>query len=405
MHKTHFFDSGSELVFLCISNHCRMKYTESFNLLKKAFAGLPVDPGGLEPVCRIRHFPFSSKPEIFNVQVPDMETLSSNLDISMDSIARKNSEFTYPVFVPAGKEKFARAIILLHGLNERSWIKYLPWAQRLANRLQRPVILFPISFHMNRSPEEWSNPRLMSALLRETRLRSGRNRSATFANLALSLRLSAQPSRFFTSGIQSMEDLRQLITSIRKGEHPLFKKGTTTGFFAYSIGAFLAQIMMLTYGETLLSDSRLFILCGGAPFNRMNGVSKLIMDEEAFYRLKFYYLRRFDREIKSKGSLFQLSGNQTVAMAFRSMLDAENLREWRSNRFSKMKQRIQAIGMKNDSIIPPEGMGEIFDPGQITVIDYPSGYTHENPFPLNANNGITDKSFEMVFSKAVAFLK
>jgi len=382
-----------------------MKYTESFDILKKAFAGLPVDAGGPEPVCRIRHFPFSSKPEIFNVQAPDTETLSCNLDITGDSIARKNSEFTYPVFVPAGKEKFARAIILLHGLNERSWIKYLPWAQRLADGLQRPVILFPISFHMNRSPAEWSNPRLMSALLRETRLRSGRNRSATFANLALSLRLSAQPSRFFTSGIQSVEDLRQLITSIRNGEHPLFEKGTTTGFFAYSIGAFLAQIMMLTYGETLLSDSRLFILCGGAPFNRMNGVSKLIMDEEAFYRLKFYYLRQFDREIKSKRSFFQLSGNQTVAMAFRSMLDAENLREWRSKRFTMMKQRIQAIGMKNDSIIPPEGVGEIFESGQITVIDYPSGYTHENPFPLNANHEITDSSFEMVFGKAIAFLK
>ncbi|MBK6345818.1 MAG: hypothetical protein IPN08_07285 [Bacteroidales bacterium] len=382
-----------------------MKYTESYNLLKTSFQRVPDDHVGKEPVSGIRHFPFSSKPGFTTFQSTNSGALTRNLSITDDSVILKNSEFTYPVFVPAGKDKFTRAVILLHGLNERSWTKYLPWAQTLADGLQFPVILFPISFHMNRSPEEWSNPRLMSALLRETRLRSGRNRSATFANLALSLRLSSQPSRFFTSGIQSVEDLRQLITSIQEGNHPLFEEGTTTSFFAYSIGAFLAQIMMLTYGESLLSTSRLFILCGGAPFNRMNGVSKLIMDEEAFSRLRFYYLRQFDRELNSKGNLFQMTNKQPAAMAFSSMLDAANLREWRNSRFKRMEDRIQVIGMKNDIIIPPDGIKEIIDSGQLTIIDYPSGYSHENPFPLNTNHEITDSSFEMVFNKAIDFLK
>ncbi|MFH1119878.1 MAG: DUF6051 family protein [Bacteroidota bacterium] len=382
-----------------------MKYTELFGQLKgvfsSGFSGLPEEMAG----CSIRCYPFISKPGQFKYHVPDPVALTRSLSITEDSVIMKNAEFTYPVFVPAGIEKFSRVVILLHGLNERSWTKYLPWAQKLAEGLQRPVILFPISFHMNRSPEEWSNPRLMSALLTQTRLLNRHNHSATFANLALSLRLSSHPLRFFTSGIQSVGDLKQLITSIQKGEHPLFEKGTTTGLFAYSIGAFLAQIMMLTYGESILSDSRLFIFCGGAPFNRMNGVSKLIMDEEAFFRLRFYYLRQFDRELKSKGTLFHMIGNQPAAMAFRAMLDAGNLKEWRNEKLIKLEKRIQVIAMKNDRIIPPEGVSEIVGQGQLTVIDYPTGYTHENPFPLNGNREITNSCFEMVFSKAIDFLK
>jgi hypothetical protein len=48
-----------------------------------------------------------------------------------DSTVSENREFPYVVFVPAGKEKCDRAIILLHGLNERNWNKYLVWAEDL----------------------------------------------------------------------------------------------------------------------------------------------------------------------------------------------------------------------------------------------------------------------------------
>lgn len=69
----------------------------------------------------------------------------------------ENKSFTYTIFAPSGKEKREKAIILLHGLNERTWEKYLTWD--LAESTGKPVILFPIAFHMNRTPGSWCNPR------------------------------------------------------------------------------------------------------------------------------------------------------------------------------------------------------------------------------------------------------
>ena len=382
-----------------------MNYTVSYKTLASRFKPETPETALPESGLHISQFGFTShlslightarleKPEVF---LPDA--------LNDESIP-ENQAFNYPVIYPAGKSEFNRAVILLHGLNERSWTKYLPWASRLAEELQRPVILFPISFHMNRSPASWSNPRLMSAMLPKTRLRSQRNRSATFANLALSIRLSQQPLRFFTSGRQSLDDLKNLVTSIRAGNHPLFNKGATIDFFAYSIGAFLAQIMMLTYGDELFSQSRLFMLCGGAPFNRMNGVSKLIMDEEAFINLRFYYLRQFDREMKRKGPLADMITNQQSGQAFRAMISSSNFTLWRKDRFMKMADRIQTIGLKKDLVIPPSGIAELLGGSQREVLDFPYAYSHENPFPMIGDSTMVDHCFDTIFGKAVAFLR
>ncbi|MFA6879472.1 MAG: DUF6051 family protein, partial [Bacteroidales bacterium] len=75
----------------------------------------------------------------------------------------ENREFDFVIFKPqtsvgetdtnTGGSK--ECIILLHGLNERSWEKYLTWAEDLAINCNRPVILFPMAFHMNRTPASW----------------------------------------------------------------------------------------------------------------------------------------------------------------------------------------------------------------------------------------------------------
>ena len=94
----------------------------------------------------------------------------------------------------------SEAIILLHGLNERNWIKYHTWATEICNNTGKPVILFPISHHMNRAPEDWGNIRSMAGYLK-----SSENKQATssFANVALSERLTEDPLRFFYSGLQT----------------------------------------------------------------------------------------------------------------------------------------------------------------------------------------------------------
>ncbi|HOP13921.1 DUF6051 family protein [Lentimicrobium sp.] len=379
-------------------------YTETYYTLKSLLkAGNQVQhiPGS---DAYFRQFEFISDTpgNVFPAIRTDIKALS-NIN-SDDSLITENIRFTYPVIIPASGYG-NRAIILLHGLNERSWIKYYPWAERLARELKRPVILFPISFHMNRSPAEWSNPRLMSPLLPSTRLRNRQNRSSTFANLALSLRLSQQPLRFFTSGRQSAMDLEKLIISIQSGNHPLFAKGTGIDFFAYSIGAFLAQIMMLAYGEELLNDTRLMMFCGGAPFNRMNGVSKLIMDEEAFSRLRFFYLRQFEKELSSTDNPLSPDVESPATKAFNAMIDSQRLREWRNHRFEKMQKRISTIALKNDEVIPPSGISEIMSTKNLKILDFPFEYTHENPFPVMPASEEVDHWFEKVFAEASAFLK
>ncbi len=208
-----------------------MNYSDSYNTLKTAFNPDLPEIRIVSSDTRIKQFRFNSEDRIPDSPVMAPDTKVELLSENKDAFIRENYDFSYPVFIPGSKEKYSRAIILLHGLNERSWIKYLPWAQRLADGLQRPVILFPISFHMNRSPADWSNPRLMSAMLAGTRLKNHRNHSSTFANLALSLRLSRQPLRFFTSGTQSTSDLEKLIKTIQSGKHPLFNPKYNCGFF------------------------------------------------------------------------------------------------------------------------------------------------------------------------------
>ena len=76
-----------------------------------------------------------------------------------DDRIQENKSFSYAIFTPSGRKKNNEAIILLHGLNERTWEKYLTWAEYLTHTTGKPVILFPIAFHMNRTPGLWANPR------------------------------------------------------------------------------------------------------------------------------------------------------------------------------------------------------------------------------------------------------
>jgi hypothetical protein len=206
-----------------------------------------------------------------------------------DYSIRENLSFTYPVFVPSDN-KSGKTILLLHGLNERSWIKYLAWAYSLAELTGSYVVLFPISFHINRSPESWKDPRAMTGLLKERGINTGDIRLSSFANIVLSKRLSEDPKRFVNSGYQTVCDIENLMISIRDGKHPVIPGGSKVNLFAYSIGAFLAEIIMIANPQMLFSDSRLFMFCGGSVFSNMNGVSKLIMDSKAYNRVYSYYM-------------------------------------------------------------------------------------------------------------------
>ena len=116
-----------------------MEYTRTFNELKSIFT-----------IDKKEIFIPGSDIKIHNIQfcsdVP-LNEFSNNYD----TLIAENRLFSYPVFVP-GNRKSDKVILLLHGLNERSWVKYLVWAYWLAKYTGSYVILFPISFHINRSP-------------------------------------------------------------------------------------------------------------------------------------------------------------------------------------------------------------------------------------------------------------
>ncbi|MEZ7867018.1 MAG: DUF6051 family protein [Paludibacteraceae bacterium] len=320
-----------------------------------------------------------------------------------DIIVAENQKFRYPVFVPRGKSGADKAILLLHGLNERSWNKYLCWAEYLCEQTGKPVILFPIAFHINRSPKSWSDPRSMLSLLNLRRNHSGNDRSVSLANVALSERLSNNPLLFYTSGKQTFHDLEKLCTDIRKGMHPLFAPDAHIDLFAYSIGAFLAQVLLLANPGKLFSDSRLFLFCGGSIFSAMQGVSRSIMDRQAFERLNNFYLHDFE--------LNATVIRDTGFGAFRSMISPERKQAEREKFFNSPASNIQGISLVNDRVIPYSGveqaLGNECASKNISLIDFPFAYSHENPFPLSvsSSNEPVNDAFNRVFSQAASFLE
>lgn len=346
--------------------------------------------------CRIQFFGFDSKG-----QWPTHKMVADE-PVFCDTVT-ENSSFLYPVFIPKKKYNSENAILLLHGLNERNWSKYLTWAEYLCQKTGKAVILFPIAFHINRSPQHWSNPRMLQAVYDLRRKRNGDDRMLSFANVALSERISENPYRFYSSGRQSLSDIENLIFSIKNGQHPLFPENTQIDVFAYSIGAFLSQIAFLTNNGGLFSDARLFMFCGGSIFSEMFGQSRTIMDSKAFDRLYNYYRFEFtpEKEVADQ--------NDDALMAFCSMIAPEQDEMKRTSFFETMGQRLGGISLTNDKVIPYKGveqaLGIELAHKRIGLYDFDFQYSHENPFPVNQQNtNALNYAFQTVFSQAADFL-
>jgi len=303
-------------------------------------------------------------------------------------------------------------ILLLHGLNERSWEKYLVWAYWLSQNTGSFVILFPLSFHINRSPGSWIDPRAMMQPLSERRSNYNDVKMSSYANLALSNRLTKDPMRFFSSGYQSASDIVKLMSDLRDGNHEIIPGGCGVNIFAYSIGAFLAQILMLGNPENLFADSRLFMLCGGSVFSSMRGTSKYIMDSLAFERVYNFYLDDFEKEITKETYLSEFTRSSQLGMAFRSMIDFARFKTFRENILLKLKEQIRSIALLRDTVIPAEGILKTLNgivrnnDKKVEVWDFPYPYTHENPFPVFGNNykSDVDRNFKRLIKEASVFL-
>ena len=322
-----------------------------------------------------------------------------------DDHIQENKTFNYTIFVPSGKEKRDKAIILLHGLNERTWEKYLTWAEYLAEITGKPVILFPIAFHMNRTPGSWCNPRAVLPWVGQRKLKINDLANSTFANVALSSRLSINPLRFYASGRESVYNLWQLVHEIKDGKPPLFKEDTSINLFAYSIGALLSQVLLLSNPEKMFSDTRLFMFCGGSIFSQMNGSARDIMDQEAFDSLLRFYRHDF-LENRSLPTSFK---NDFLEQAFKAMIRPDVLQDYRESFFQRACNRIKAISLKKDIVMPTNGVIQAIGKASDKVleeIDFPFQYSHQIPFPFRskADQTLVNQAFNHIFSKAAAFL-
>ena len=304
-------------------------------------------------------------------------------DGSQDNGVNENTRFDYTIYMPpevAGWERYDRAVLLLHGLNERSWHKYESWAAALAALTGRPVILFPLAFHMNRTPSSWFNPRQLLQWLVELRKCRELASNATFANVVLSTRIVECPMRFYISGKESAYNVWQLTEQMASGRHPLFDEGTRVDVFAYSIGAFLAEVLFMADPDGLFDRSRLFLFMGGAAIGEMHGASKYIMDDNAFASMRHYYTGSFGRDAFSDRLC-----DDAFDRAFRLLLTADGCRAERERAIEVFADRLRIVTLKKDRVIPTAGvqatLGTWAD-AVLTELDFPFNYSHQDPFPM-----------------------
>jgi len=326
-----------------------------------------------------------------------------------DTQISENFSFKYPVIIPSQCSDERRVVVMLHGLNERSWNKYWSWAAFLAESLKCPILMFPISFHMNRAPGFWSDARTISGLMKTNDTSQNKAESTTFVNYILSQRLADNPLRFLKSGFQSTLDLIQLINMLKGKQIEDLGQIDRIDFFAYSIGAFLSQIFLIYNHIIGTGINKTAIFCGGAPFAKMNGISKLIMNKPAFNTIYNYYLEDTITEIKSGSPLGKFLTRHPMGQAFNAMINFDRAPSLVRSAFDTAKDKILVMTLKKDSVIPSSPTALLFKKTRGTVMehDFPYPYMHENPFPTFSDDVRSEQvntSFNTIFNTASNFL-
>jgi hypothetical protein len=343
---------------------------------------------------------------------PWAEGFAKSVTMIPDDEISENLDFAYHVIHPENA-KVGRAIVVLHGFNERHWAKYLPWCSLLAESARVPVVLFPIAFHMNRSPASWNDAHHMRDISRLRKEAFPDIIHSTLSNAAISVRLSANPARFFWSGLQSFRDISALAKALGDGGVEGIGGGTKVDFFTYSIGTLLGEIVMMTNQDGLFSDSRMVTFCGGPVFNRLSPVSKFILDSEANVRLYSFLVEHLESHLRNDQALASFLANDQVPVGinFRSLLNYRLERPYREGKLRELSDRIYAVALAQDEVVPPYEVVNTLQgsrrdiPIRVDVVDPPYPHRHEDPFPVGQKHAVTvDKTFREVFKPICDFL-
>ncbi|MBS1655489.1 MAG: hypothetical protein JSU05_11630 [Bacteroidetes bacterium] len=399
-----------------------MKYTERHNRLK-ALLNFTEDRIAIDDHLSVYNFSFTSEngyilpgeEEYYCTQhdfaskelfLPGSSTgiETEVLDVQ-DMHVTENRHFRYHLFMPGKQATTNKLVLMLHGFNEKTWYKYYSWAERIATHTGKAVLLFPIAFHMNRAPSAWSNTRAMFDTSSERKKTFPFIRHSSLSNVAISTRLHARPQRFVWSGLQTYYDVIQLLDQVKAGKHPVIEPGAGIDLFAYSIGAFLSEILMMADHKHYFSDARLVMFCGGPVFNRISPVSKFILDSEANVNLYSFLVEHLDSYLDKDERLRHYLGDlHTEGKYFRSILNYSSMADIREQRFREMAGQLHAVALNGDTVIYPYEVlntlqGKYRDiPVPVDILDLPYEFIHETPFPvLNKNSGLVDDTFDRVF--------
>ena len=206
--------------------------------------------------------------EKFVVEKGSFHSSGGQFLLEEDRGEESNIKFNYPIIQTKGSDG-EKPIIIGHGLNEGDYSKLIPWALELARRLKRPIIIFPLTFHLNRRPSWWVKRAVVSYRKRRHIPYS------TPMNAVISERLDLHPERIFLGALQSFWDVVEFLKSIGGAD-----------FLGYSLGGFLFLSLLL---EGVPEGSKLVLFCSGSRFEDSRPQSPLIMDQAAAEKVKDFY--------------------------------------------------------------------------------------------------------------------
>ena len=300
-----------------------------------------------------------------------------------DGLIEENITFKYPLVRERRHsghtlDRHDRVIVLLHGLNERSFSKYLPWAYQLWEGTRVPVLLFPLTFHVNRVLPAWAKTQRE---IYDRRSQLSGNEGAHRFNAVISDRLAARPERFFWGAVQSYLDLVDLARTIRSGRHPHFARNARIDLFGFSAGGYLSLILMLEDPEKLFNDSRGIVFASGVPTRDLHLLSPFILDLAAEVAMMRLYVKNLEGLSNARmRHWFEAHGEGQWIKAL-SGLRADRARL--ETRLKQVGSRLLGITNLNDDVMPTGAMlntlqGLNRDTG-VAVAEFEMG-VHESPF-------------------------
>jgi pimeloyl-ACP methyl ester carboxylesterase len=305
-----------------------------------------------------------------------------------DDLIGENITFRYPLVreVISGQTLYRhnRVTILLHGLNERSFSKYLPWAYQLWAGTRAPVLLFPLTFHVNRVLPAWAKAQQE---IFDRRSQLAGNEGTHRFNAVISDRLAARPERFFWGAVQSYLDLVDLARTIRSGRHPHFTHDARIDLFGFSAGGYLSLILMLEDPEDLFKDSHSIVFASGVPTRDLNLLSPFILDLAAEVAMMRLYVKNLEglASIRMR-HWFEAHGEGRWIRALSGLRADRTLLE---ARLKQVGSRLLGITNVNDDVMPAGAMlntlqGLNRDTG-VGVAEFAMG-VHESPFVCSDQN-------------------